>query len=108
MCSHTEGALSNLGPHLHNTTVRNILRRNHIDPAPIRGRAGMSWSQSVTLRLEVLEASGVFAARLSPFVRLWIALIHFSPYEAEERLGGNGNQTESAAAQLRLTIDCPR
>ena len=39
-----QGALSNLGPDIDTTTVRHILRRNHIDPAPIRGKAGMNLS----------------------------------------------------------------
>jgi hypothetical protein len=56
-----QGALSNLGYHINNTTVRNILRRHHIDPAPIRGKAGMSWAQFVKLHLDVLEALGFFA-----------------------------------------------
>jgi hypothetical protein len=67
-----QGALSNLGHHIDNTTVRNIWQRNHVDPAPIRGRAGMRWSQFLTLHLEVLAASGFFKVRQSAVVRLWI------------------------------------
>ena len=66
-----QGALSNLGHHIDNTTVRNILHRRHIDPASIRGKAGMSGSQCVTLHWEVLEASGCFVAQLSSFAPLW-------------------------------------
>lgn len=64
-------ALSNLGYHIHNTTVRNILRRNHIDPAPIRGRAGMSWAQFVTLHWEVLDASGGVEDLRSAVTETW-------------------------------------
>jgi putative transposase len=39
-----QGALSNLGYDIDHTTVRHILRRNHIDPAPIRGKTCISWS----------------------------------------------------------------
>ena len=66
-----QGALSNLGYHINNTTVRNILRRHHIDPAPIRGKAGMSWAQFIELHLDVLEASGVFATSWSRVRRPW-------------------------------------
>jgi hypothetical protein len=66
-----QGALSNLGYRINKTTVRNILRRHHIDPAPIRGKAGMSWSQFVKLHLDVLEASGFFAIPWSRMKRSW-------------------------------------
>ena len=66
-----QGALSNLGYHIHNTTVRTILRRNHIDPAPLRGKAGMSWTQFVKRHLAVLQATGFFEARLSAVVHHW-------------------------------------
>jgi hypothetical protein len=66
-----QGALSNLGYHIDKTTVRNILRRHHIDPAPIRGKTGMSWSQFVTLHWEVLQATGFFATSRSRVVHLW-------------------------------------
>ena len=66
-----QGALSNLGHHIDNTTVRNILRRNHIDPAPIQGKVGMSWSQFVRLHWDVLAASGFFEAQLLTVAQLW-------------------------------------
>jgi hypothetical protein len=82
-----QGALANLEYHVDHTTVRNILRRHHIDPAPIRDRAGMSWAQFVKLHLEVLEASSFFEARLSLCVRLWTAVIHLG-----HNLSGRGLQ----------------
>jgi hypothetical protein len=36
-----QGALTNLGHTIDKITVRNILRRHHIDPAPTRRQAGM-------------------------------------------------------------------
>jgi hypothetical protein len=75
-----QGALSNLGYDIDNTTVRNILRRNHIDPAPIRGKVCTSWSQFIKLHWEVLDVSGFFEAQLSAVVRLWTVLTE---------LGGN-------------------
>ena len=66
-----QGALSNLGYHINNTTVRHILRRHHIDPAPMRGKAGVSWAQFIKLHRDVLEASGVFATSWSRVRRPW-------------------------------------
>src|SRR2546426_2248157 len=40
-----QGALANLGHHINKSTVRSILRRHYLAPAPQRRQAGMSWSQ---------------------------------------------------------------
>src|SRR6266849_10005935 len=40
-----QGALANLGHHIDKLTVCNILRRHHMEPAPQRRKAGMSWPQ---------------------------------------------------------------
>jgi hypothetical protein len=55
-----QGALANPGHHIDKITVRNILRRHDIDPAPIRHRAGMSWSQFLKIHWDVLTATGFF------------------------------------------------
>ena len=39
-----QGALAHLGHPIDKITVRKILRRHHLDPAPKRRKAGMSWS----------------------------------------------------------------
>jgi putative transposase len=39
-----QGALANLGHHIDKMTVRHILRRHHMDPAPQRRKGGMSWA----------------------------------------------------------------
>jgi putative transposase len=49
-----QGALTNLGYHSEKITVRNILRRHHMEPAPQRRKAGMSWAQFLTLHWGVL------------------------------------------------------
>ena len=41
--------------HRHQQQV--ILRRHHIDPAPKRGKGGMSWTQFIKLHWEVLAAT---------------------------------------------------
>jgi hypothetical protein len=40
-----QGALANLGHQIDKLTVRNILRRHHLEPAPQRRKTGMSWFQ---------------------------------------------------------------
>src|SRR5712691_7154187 len=52
-----QGALANLGHHIDKITVRNILRRHHMEPAPQRRQAGMSWSQFLQMHWEVLAAT---------------------------------------------------
>src|ERR1700741_1531508 len=44
-----QGALANLGHVIDKLTVRTILRRHHLDPAPQRRQAGMSWAQFLKL-----------------------------------------------------------
>ncbi len=43
-----QGALANLGQSIDAITVRNILRRYHMEPAPQRRKSGMSWTQFLT------------------------------------------------------------
>jgi hypothetical protein len=52
-----QGALANVGYHIDKITVRNILRRHHIDPAPQRRQMGMHWSQFLHIHWEVLTAT---------------------------------------------------
>jgi len=55
-----QGALANLGHSIDSGTVRNILRRHHMEPAPQRRKAGMSWGQFLRLHWEVLTATAFF------------------------------------------------
>ena len=55
-----QGAMANLGYHIDKITVRNILRRHHLGPAPTRRQTGMSWSQFLKLHWEILAAAGFF------------------------------------------------
>jgi hypothetical protein len=52
-----QGALTNLGHPINASTVRNILRRHHREPAPQRRKAGMRWAQFLTRHWEVLAAT---------------------------------------------------
>jgi hypothetical protein len=85
-----QGALSNLGHDIHNTTVRNVLRRHHIDPAPIRSKSGMSWSQFVKLRWEVLEITDFWGSCRSTIAQYGTSVIKLS-----QSLGGRRFQLAS-------------
>jgi transposase InsO family protein len=68
-----QGALANLGHAIDKITVRNILRRHHIEPAPQRRRAGMSWAQFLKLHWEVLAATDFFTVE----VATWHGLVTY-------------------------------
>ena len=68
-----QGALANVGHHIDTITVRNILRRHHIDPAPKRREGGMSWSQFIKLHWEVLAATDFFTVE----VATWHGLVTY-------------------------------
>jgi putative transposase len=60
-----QGALANLGYEIDAITVRNILRRHHLDPAPRRRQTGMSWTQFLRLHWEVLAATDFFTVEVA-------------------------------------------
>jgi transposase InsO family protein len=68
-----QGALANLGHHLDKLTVRNILRRHHLEPAPQRRKAGMSWTQFLKMHWEVLAATDFFTVE----VATWHGLVTY-------------------------------
>jgi putative transposase len=69
-----QGALANLGHLIDKLTVRNILRRHHMEPAPQRRKAGMSWAQFLKLQWEVLAATDFFTVE----VATWHGLVTYS------------------------------
>jgi len=68
-----QGALANLGHPLDKITVRNILRRHHMEPAPQRRKAGMSWAQFLKMHWEVLAATDFFTVE----VATWHGLVTY-------------------------------
>jgi putative transposase len=68
-----QGALANLGHPINKLTVRNILRRHHLEPAPQRRKAGMSWAQFLKLHWEVLAAMDFFTVE----VATWHGLVTY-------------------------------
>jgi transposase InsO family protein len=68
-----QGALANLGYQIDKITVRNILRRHHLEPAPQRRKAGMSWKQFLHLHWDVLAATDFFTVE----VATWHGLVTY-------------------------------
>jgi putative transposase len=68
-----QGALANLGHRIDKITVRNILRRHHMDPAPQRRKAGMSWQQFLKIHWDVLAATDFFTVE----VATWHGLVTY-------------------------------
>jgi putative transposase len=68
-----QGALANLGHHLDKLTVRNIIRRHHMEPAPQRRKAGMSWAQFLKMHWEAFAATDFFTVE----VATWHGLVTY-------------------------------
>src|SRR5919109_5656520 len=68
-----QGALANLGHTIDKLTVRNILRRHHLEPAPQRRQGGMSWAQFLKMHWEVLAATDFFTVE----VATWHGLVTY-------------------------------
>jgi putative transposase len=60
-----QGALANLGHTIDKLTVRNILRRHQLEPAPQRRQGGMSWAQFLKMHWEVLAATDFFTVEVA-------------------------------------------
>jgi transposase InsO family protein len=76
-----QGALANLGHTIDKITVRNILRRHHLEPAPQRRKTGMSWQQFLQLHWEVLAATDFFTVE----VATWHGLVTYYVLVVMER-----------------------
>jgi len=68
-----QGALANFGHLIDHITVRNILRRHHLEPAPQRRKGGMSWAQFLKIHWEVLAATDFFTVE----VATWYGLVTY-------------------------------
>jgi hypothetical protein len=66
-----QGALAHLGHAIDKITVRHILRRHHMDPAPQRRKGGMGWAPFLKLHWEVLAATDFFTVE----VATWHSLV---------------------------------
>jgi putative transposase len=68
-----QGALANLGHHLDKLTVRHIIRRHHMEPAPQWRKAGMSWAQFLKMHWEAFAATDFFTVE----VATWHGLVTY-------------------------------
>src|SRR3989442_9546673 len=68
-----QGALANLGHKIDKITVRNSLRRHHLEPAPQRRKGGMGWAQFLKMHWEVLAATDFFTVE----VATWHGLVTY-------------------------------
>jgi putative transposase len=60
-----QGTLANLGHHIDPITVRNILRPHHLEPAPQRRQAGLSWQQFLKIHWQDLAATDFFTVEVA-------------------------------------------
>jgi putative transposase len=68
-----QGARAHLEHPINKLTGRNILRRHHLEPAPQRRKAGMSWAQFLKLHWEGLAATDFFTVA----VATWHGLVTY-------------------------------
>ncbi len=68
-----QGALVNLGHPIDKLTVRTILHRHHLEPAPQRRKGGMSWPPCLKMHWEVLAATDFFTVE----VATWHGLVTY-------------------------------
>src|SRR5439155_25008965 len=68
-----QGAWAILGHKIDTLTVRNILRRHHMEPALQRRKGGMSSAQFIKLHWEVLAATDFFTVE----VATWHGLVTY-------------------------------
>src|SRR6266511_545723 len=96
-----QGALANLGYRIHAGAVRNILHRYHLDPAPLRRKAGMSWAQFLTLHWEVLAATDFFTVEVATWHGLVTYYVFFVMELATRRVQIAGISPHPTAAFMQ-------
>jgi len=106
-----QGALANLGHHIDKITVRNILRRHHIDPAPKRRQTGTSWSKFLKMHWEVLVSTDFFTVEVAAWHGLVTYYVWFVMELSTRRVhiaGISSNPNEAFVMQCarQLTDHC--
>src|SRR6516165_3830785 len=76
-----QGALAHLGHAIDAITVRHMLRRDHLEPAPQHRQGGMRWSPFLTLHWDVLAATDFFTVE----VATWHGLVTYDVLVVMER-----------------------
>jgi putative transposase len=96
-----QGALANLGHRNDALTVRNILRRHHLEPAPQRRQRGMSWTQFLMLHWEVLAATDFFTIEVATWHGLVMYYVLFVMELATRRIQNAGITPHPTAAFMQ-------
>jgi putative transposase len=96
-----QGALANLGYHLDKITVRNILRRHHVDPAPQRRKGGRGWAQFLTMHWQVLAATDFFTVEVATWHGLVTYYVLFVMELATRRVSVAGITAHPPAAFMQ-------
>jgi transposase InsO family protein len=96
-----QGALANLGHYIDKLTVRNILRRHHLEPARQRRKADMSWAQFLKLHWEVLAATDFFTVEVATWHGLMTYYVLFVMELATRRVQIAGITPHPTAAFMQ-------
>ena len=96
-----QGALANVGHPIDKLTVRNILRRHHLEPAPPRRKAGMSWSQFLKMHWDVLAATDFFTVEVATWHGLVTYYVLVVIELATQRVHGAGITPHPTAAFMQ-------
>ena len=96
-----QGALANLWYHIDKITVRNILRRHHVDPAPQRRKGGVGWAQFLTMHWEVLAATDFFTVEVATWHGLVTYYVLFIMEVATRRVSVAGITARPTAAFMQ-------
>lgn len=104
-----QGALANLGHRIDAGTVRNILKRNHIEPAPERD-TGMSWDDILKTHWDVLTATDFFTvevASLRGLVTFYVLFVIDIATRRVEIAGVTANPNEAFMLQCARQLTDP-
>ena len=104
-----QGALANLGYEIDAGTVRNILRRNSIEPAPERN-TGMSWEEFLKIHWDILAATDFFTvevASLRGLVTFYVLFVVDIATRRVEIAGVTPNPNEAFMLQCARQLTDP-
>jgi transposase InsO family protein len=90
-----------LGHRIDKLTVRHILRRQHLEPAPQRRKAGMSWAQCLTRHWQVLAATDFFTVEVATWHGLVTSYVLFVMELATRRVHIAGITPHPTAAFMQ-------
>lgn len=104
-----QGALANLAYQINSGTVRNILRRNHIESAPER-HTGMRWDEFMKVHWDILTATDFFTvevATLRGLVSFYLVFVIDIATRRVEIAGVTANPDEAFMLQCARQLTDP-